>query len=227
VRPSPPIDRRPQVFAVDPAGHIPHEFSRYVRLSRMETPAGSTCAGHAAPSLEIRPSSRGLLAIALGRRRPWRGRGKTLLVAAIFFGGLPAGHGIAQVIFAFSLHVSAGGRGTAFHQRRGIADPCGAVFSAAWRTLFCCWRSGSVSASIFRGVATAVSAISDSALPGPRLGDLHRGAEPARRRCVMLASPFESIATLTLVVGAWLIVIGVFEVISSFAIRSASKSLTR
>ena len=40
---------------------------------------------------------------------------------------------------------------------------------------------------------------------------------------VMLASPFESIATLTFVVGIWLIVIGVFEVASAFGIRNASK----
>jgi uncharacterized membrane protein HdeD (DUF308 family) len=42
---------------------------------------------------------------------------------------------------------------------------------------------------------------------------------------VMLASPFESVATLTVVVGIWLIVIGVFEAVSAFGIRSASKNL--
>ena len=41
----------------------------------------------------------------------------------------------------------------------------------------------------------------------------------------MLASPFESIATLTLVVGIWLIVIGVFEIVSSFVIRRAGKKV--
>ena len=42
---------------------------------------------------------------------------------------------------------------------------------------------------------------------------------------VMLASPFESIATLTIVVGIWLIVIGVFEAVSAFGIRKASKDV--
>jgi uncharacterized membrane protein HdeD (DUF308 family) len=42
----------------------------------------------------------------------------------------------------------------------------------------------------------------------------------------MLASPFESIATLTFVVGIWLIVIGVFEVVSAFGIRKAGNDLT-
>ena len=42
---------------------------------------------------------------------------------------------------------------------------------------------------------------------------------------MVLASPFQSLATLTLVVGIWLIVIGVFEVVASFGIRKASKNL--
>ncbi|EUA08718.1 hypothetical protein I553_9775 [Mycobacterium xenopi 4042] len=41
----------------------------------------------------------------------------------------------------------------------------------------------------------------------------------------MIASPFESLAILTLIVGIWLVVIGVFEIVSSFGIRSASKAL--
>jgi len=42
---------------------------------------------------------------------------------------------------------------------------------------------------------------------------------------VMLASPFESVATLTVVVGIWLIVIGVFEAVSAFGIRKAGNDL--
>ncbi len=42
---------------------------------------------------------------------------------------------------------------------------------------------------------------------------------------VMLASPFESLATLSLVVGIWLVVIGVFETVSAFGIRKASKNM--
>ncbi len=41
----------------------------------------------------------------------------------------------------------------------------------------------------------------------------------------MLAWPLESLATLTMVVGIWLIVIGVFEIVSAFGIRKASKRL--
>jgi uncharacterized membrane protein HdeD (DUF308 family) len=42
---------------------------------------------------------------------------------------------------------------------------------------------------------------------------------------VVIASPFESIITLAIVVGVWLIVIGVFEVVSAFGIRKAGKSI--
>ena len=43
----------------------------------------------------------------------------------------------------------------------------------------------------------------------------------------MIGSPFESLAILTLIVGIWLVVIGVFEIVSSFGIRSASKRVDK
>jgi uncharacterized membrane protein HdeD (DUF308 family) len=39
----------------------------------------------------------------------------------------------------------------------------------------------------------------------------------------MIGSPLETMEILTLVVAIWLVVIGVFEIVSSFGIRSASK----
>jgi uncharacterized membrane protein HdeD (DUF308 family) len=42
---------------------------------------------------------------------------------------------------------------------------------------------------------------------------------------VVMASPFESILTLTLVVGIWFVVIGAFETVASFGIYGASKKL--
>ena len=42
---------------------------------------------------------------------------------------------------------------------------------------------------------------------------------------VVLASPFPSLATLTVVVGIWLVVIGVFEIVASFGIRKAGKNI--
>ena len=73
-------------------------------------------------------------------------------------------------------------------------------------------------------MATAVSAISDPTLPG-RGWEIFIGVISLIAGVVVLASPFDSIATLTLVVGIWLIVIGVFEVVSAFGIRKAGKDV--
>jgi uncharacterized membrane protein HdeD (DUF308 family) len=164
----------------------------------------------------------GILAVILGVLvLAWPG--ETIVVAAIFFGAYLLVTGIAQVIFAFSLHVSAGGRVLLFIS--GAAALILAVLCfrnlAESILLLAIWIGVGF---IFRGVATAVSAISDPTLPG-RAWQIVIGAISIIAGVVMLASPFESIATLTFVVGIWLIVIGVFEVISAFGVRKAAKDV--
>lgn len=164
----------------------------------------------------------GILAVILGILvLAWPG--KTIVVAAIFFGAYLLVTGIAQVIFAFSLHVSAGGRVLLF-----ISGAAALVLAVlAFRhfgdavLLLAIWIGVGF---IFRGVATAVSAISDPTLPG-RAWEIFIGVISLLAGIVMLASPFESLAVLTLVVGIWLIVIGVFEVVSAFGIRKAGKDV--
>jgi uncharacterized membrane protein HdeD (DUF308 family) len=164
----------------------------------------------------------GILAVILGiLALTWPGI--TIVVAAIFFGAYLLVTGFAQVLFAFSLHVSAGGRVLLF-----ISGAAALILAVL------CFRSLAQSilllaiwigvGFIFRGVATAVSAISDPTLPG-RWWEIFIGGISLLAGVVMLASPFQSIATLTVVVGIWLIVIGVFEVVSSFGIRKAGKDL--
>jgi uncharacterized membrane protein HdeD (DUF308 family) len=148
----------------------------------------------------------------------------TILVAAIFFGAYLLVTGIWQVVFAFSLHVSAGGRVLLF-----ISGAAALILAVL------CFRSLQESilllaiwigiGFIFRGVATAVSAISDPTLPG-RWWEIFVGGISLVAGVVMLASPFESIGILTTVVGLWLIIIGVFEVASAFGIRKAGKDIT-
>ena len=168
----------------------------------------------------------GLLALALGiLTLAWPG--ETLLVAAILFGVYLLTTGIMQVFFAFSLHVSAGGRILLFISgaaalvlallafRHFGNDPLTAIlFLAIWIGV----------GFIFRGVATTVSAISDPALPG-RGWQIFVGLISLLAGIVMIGSPFDGIVILTQVVGIWLIVIGVFEIVSSFGIRSASNRL--
>jgi uncharacterized membrane protein HdeD (DUF308 family) len=164
----------------------------------------------------------GILAVILGILvLAWPG--PTIVVAAIFFGAYLLVSGIAQVIFAFALHVSAGGRVLLF-----ISGAAALVLAVlAFRhfgdavLLLAIWIGVGF---IFRGVATAVSAISDPTLPG-RAWEIFIGVISLLAGIVMLASPFESLAVLTLVVGIWLIVIGVFEVVSAFGIRKAGKDV--
>ena len=164
----------------------------------------------------------GVLAVVLGiLTLAWPGI--TLLVAAIFFGAYLLITGISQVVFAFSLHVSAGGRVLLFVSGAAALILAVLCFRSLQNSilLLAIWIGIGF---VFRGVATAVSAISDPTMPG-RGWEIFIGAISLLAGVVMLASPFESLATLTMVVGIWLIVIGVFEVVSAFGIRKAAKAL--
>ena len=163
----------------------------------------------------------GLLAVILGILvLAWPGI--TLVIAAIFFGAYLLVTGAAQVAFAFSLHVSSGGRVLLFISGAAALILAVLCFRSLQESilLLAIWIGVGF---IFRGVATAVSAISDPTVPG-RWWEIFIGGISLVAGVVMLASPFESIATLTIVVGIWLIVIGVFEAVSAFGIRKASKS---
>jgi uncharacterized membrane protein HdeD (DUF308 family) len=153
---------------------------------------------------------------------------KSILVAAVAFGVYLLITGIAQVAFAFSLHVSAGGRVLLFisgaaalvlamlaFRHFGKGDEATAVY------LLAIWIGIGF---IFRGVATTVSAISDPTLPG-RGWEIFLGVMSLLAGMIMLGSPFSTIVILAIVVGTWLVVIGTFEIVSSFGIRKASKTL--
>jgi uncharacterized membrane protein HdeD (DUF308 family) len=199
---------------------IPNIAYWICHTSAMESPAPPAMLQHLWKSALIS----GILAVILGILvLAWPG--KTIVIAAIFFGAYLLINGIAQVIFAFSLHVSAGGRVLLFIS--GAASLILAVlafrhFGEGYAVLLLAiWIAVGF---IFRGVATTVSAISDLTLPG-RGWNIFFGIISIIAGVVVLASPFESIVTLTLVVGIWLIVMGVFEAASAFGIRKAGKDL--
>ncbi len=166
----------------------------------------------------------GLLTLALGVLiLAWPGR--TIVLAAVVFGAYLLISGIVQVVFAFSLHVSASGRVLLFIS--GAASLILAVLAfrhfgqGAAILLLAIWIGVGF---IFRGVATTVSAISDPTVPG-RVWHVITGVLSLLAGIVMIGSPFASIGVLAIVVGSWLVVLGVFEVVSSFGIRNASKRL--
>jgi uncharacterized membrane protein HdeD (DUF308 family) len=151
--------------------------------------------------------------------------GISILAAAIAFGVYLLITGAAQVVFAFSLHVSAGSRVLLFIS--GAASLILAVlafrhFGQGYAVLLLAIWIGV--GFVFRGVATTVSAISDPHLPG-RGWSIFIGLIALIAGMVVIASPFDSLVTLTLVVGVWFVVIGVFEIISSYGIRKASQNL--
>ncbi|WP_163723703.1 HdeD family acid-resistance protein [Mycolicibacterium psychrotolerans] len=184
----------------------------------METPAPPSMLQHLWKSALLS----GILAVILGVMvLVWPAI--TIVVAAIFFGAYLLISGISQVVFAFSLHVSAGGRVLLFLSGAAALILAVLCFRSLQDSilLLAIWIGVGF---IFRGVATAVSAISDPTLPG-RGWEIFIGVISLIAGVVMLASPFESLATLSMVVGIWLIVIGVFETVSAFGIRKASKNM--
>jgi uncharacterized membrane protein HdeD (DUF308 family) len=151
--------------------------------------------------------------------------GKSLIVASALFGAYLLISGIAQVIFAFTLHVSAGARFLLFVS--GAASVVLAVlafrhFGEGYAILLLAiWIAVGF---IFRGVATTAMGISDRFLPG-RGWAIFFGVITILAGLVVLAWPFDSIAILTLVVGSWLVVIGLFEIVEAFMIRKDVNTL--
>lgn len=167
----------------------------------------------------------GVLAVVMGALMlAWPG--KTLVVASTLFGVYLLISGIAQVFFAFALHVSASGRILLFIS--GAASLILAVlafrhFGEGYAVLLLAiWIAVGF---IFRGVAHTVSAISDPALPG-RGWEIFFGIISLIAGVVMLAWPGLSLLTLLMVVGWYLVFIGVFEIVMSFVIRKETKALT-
>jgi uncharacterized membrane protein HdeD (DUF308 family) len=147
----------------------------------------------------------------------------TIVVAAIVFGAYLLITGVAQVIFAFSLHVAAGGRVLLFISGAAALILALLCFRSLFNSilLLAIWIGVGF---IFRGVATAISAMSDPALPG-RFWAIFIGAISLLAGIVMISSPFESIGVLAVVVGIWFVVIGAFEIVSAFGIRNTSRAV--
>jgi uncharacterized membrane protein HdeD (DUF308 family) len=152
--------------------------------------------------------------------------GKSLIVASALFGGYLLISGILQVILALALHTSAGGRILLFLS--GAVSVVLAVlafrhFGEGYALLLLAIWVGI--GFIFRGTAALASGISDRGDSGRGLA-IVTGIVTILAGIVTLAWPFDSIATLTLVVGIWLVVIGLFEIAGAFAVRKDITTIT-
>jgi uncharacterized membrane protein HdeD (DUF308 family) len=166
----------------------------------------------------------GVLAVVLGAIvLAWPGT--SILAASMLFGIYLLISGIAQVIFAFGLHVGAAARILLFLS--GAASLVLAVlafrhFGEGYAVLLLAIWIGV--GFVFRGVSVTASALNEPGLPG-RGWMIFSGVITIIAGTIVLAWPFDSIVTLAFVVGIWLLVIGVFEIISAFQVRNAGKTI--
>jgi uncharacterized membrane protein HdeD (DUF308 family) len=155
--------------------------------------------------------------------------GKSILVAAVLFGVYLVLSGVVLVLLAFN-EPFAGGGIRFLNFISGVASVILGVLAfrhfdeGYWAILLLAIWIGI--GFIFRGVAATGVAISDRQFPG-RGWTIFFGVISMIAGIVVLAYPFDSIVTLALVVGIWLIILGVMEIISGFGMRNDAKKVEK
>jgi uncharacterized membrane protein HdeD (DUF308 family) len=166
----------------------------------------------------------GVIAIILGvLMLLWPG--KTVLVATVLFGLYLLVVGGVQLFIAMASDLSGGGRALLFIS--GAVSVILAVltfryFGEAFAILLFAVYIGI--SFIIRGVATTVAAISDDERTA-RGWDIFFGIMSILAGIIMLLVPFTSIVTLAIVTGAFLVALGVFEIVSAFRVRHDSAKI--
>ena len=161
----------------------------------------------------------GLLAVILGVViLVWPG--KSLLGAAVLFGVYLVVSGLILVFLAFSLPLAAGGSRFLYFLAGAASIVLGILafrhFGEGYAVLLLAiWVAVGF---IFQGVSSVAAAVSHPGFPG-RGWAIFFGVISLIAGIVVLAYPFDSIYTLMLVVGIWLIVLGVAEIIAGFTMR--------
>jgi uncharacterized membrane protein HdeD (DUF308 family) len=169
----------------------------------------------------------GLLAVILGVvMLAWPG--PSILVAAALFGVYLVASGIVMVLLAFNSPLASGGH-RFFSFVTGVVSIILGIlafrhFGEGYAVLLLAIWIGV--GFMFRGVAATASAISFPRFPG-RGWAIFFAVLSIIAGIVVLAYPFDSIVTLALVVGIWLVVLGSMEVVSAFGIRSDMKKVEK
>ena len=162
----------------------------------------------------------GLLSLALGVVvLVWPGQ--SVVAAAAVFGVYLLASGIAQVIAAFTVHVPASSRVLLFLS--GALSVALGVYAfhdfkngaAVW--VLAAWIGLGF---LFQGVAVTVLAINHKELP-ERGWYIFAGVLSVLAGIVVIALPISSIVVLAIVVGAWLVVIGITQIVWSLKARTA------
>jgi uncharacterized membrane protein HdeD (DUF308 family) len=152
--------------------------------------------------------------------------GPSIVVAAVLFGVYLVMSGVAMVILAFALPAASGASRFLYFISGAVSVILGILafrhFGEGYAILLLAiWIAVGF---IFRGVSAVALAISYPRFPG-RGWSIFFGIISMLAGVVVLAYPFDSIVTLALVVGIWLIILGVMEVISAFGMRSDVKKV--
>jgi uncharacterized membrane protein HdeD (DUF308 family) len=166
----------------------------------------------------------GLLTVVLGALiLVWPGT--SMLIASTLFGVYLLLSGFAGVAMAFTLPESAGMRVLLFISGvlsvilallcfRNFGDPYPILLLSIWIGV----------GFIFQGVSIVSVAISYKELPSRGwYGFL--GVLSVIAGVVVFVWPWDSIVVLTLVTGAWLVVMGIIEIVRGFQMRNDSKTL--
>ncbi|MFE6892469.1 HdeD family acid-resistance protein [Streptomyces sp. NPDC057694] len=149
--------------------------------------------------------------------------GASLWAAGVLFGIYLVVSGVFQLVSAFGSHVTTGLRIVAFIS--GAVSVLLGLFcfrGAMQSTLLLALWIGI--GWLFRGITQTVAAASDRTVPA-RGWQIFLGVVTALAGIVLIDSPFESVAVLTLVGGLWLLVVGVVEIVTAFAVRGRAKKI--
>ncbi|MFD6244971.1 HdeD family acid-resistance protein [Streptomyces roseolus] len=149
--------------------------------------------------------------------------GASLVAAGVLFGLYLLFSGVMQLVAAFGTHATTSLRVLAF-----ISGALSILLG-----LFC-FRGATQSILLlalwigigwlFRGITQTVAAASDPAMPA-RGWQVFLGLVSAVAGAVLIVSPLESVAVLTLLGGIWLIAVGTAEIVTAFQIRSRARRL--
>ncbi|MEU2064362.1 HdeD family acid-resistance protein [Streptomyces sp. NPDC013455] len=151
--------------------------------------------------------------------------GPSLRVAGVLFGLYLVISGVFQLVSAFGTHQATSLRVLAF-------------ISGALSILLglLCFRGPMQSILLialwigigwlFRGITQTLAAASDPRMPA-RGWQVFLGVLTFVAGIVLITSPFESLAVLTLVSGIWLVAVGIVEIVTALRIRSRARLVPR
>lgn len=148
--------------------------------------------------------------------------GPTLVVAGILFGFYLVFSGVLQLVAAMGPHVGTGMRVLSLVS--GILSLILAVFSFRHigdsLVLLALWIAVSW---LFRGMAVLIGGAEAPSGFSGRGWAIFFGIALLIGGVALVVWPIHSLATLTIVTGWWLLIMGIMEVVQAFGVRSAAK----